>query len=167
MASSYALPATGFPHHHPHSGHGHSHTHTPPSLGSLSPPRSLKSEPRSNGEARPSVHENHHHSHHRANTSQPMQHRPHIPPPLAPSGAAWNVGSTAGGKAIITPTNTSFDPSSRYEAPTQSHSHSRRHEHSAERSTFTALLLPYTSRWPLLHAIMTEKDSRRIFYFMR
>jgi zinc transporter 5/7 len=28
------------------------------------------------------------------------------------------------------------------------------------------LLLPYTSRWPLLHAIMTEKDSRRILYFM-
>ncbi len=40
------------------------------------------------------------------------------------------------------------------------------HSHGVGYSKFTALLLPYTSRWPLIHAIMTEKDSRRIFYFM-
>jgi zinc transporter 5/7 len=28
------------------------------------------------------------------------------------------------------------------------------------------MLLPYTARFPLIHAIVTEKDSRRIFYFM-
>lgn len=28
------------------------------------------------------------------------------------------------------------------------------------------MLLPYTARFPILHAIMIEKDSRRIFYFM-
>jgi hypothetical protein len=28
------------------------------------------------------------------------------------------------------------------------------------------MLLPYTAKYPLIHAIMTEKDSRRIFYFM-
>ncbi|CAM1511313.1 Fc.00g088260.m01.CDS01 [Cosmosporella sp. VM-42] len=28
------------------------------------------------------------------------------------------------------------------------------------------MLLPYTAPYPIIHAIMTEKDSRRIFYFM-
>ena len=45
------------------------------------------------------------------------------------------------------------------------------HEHvqnkSEKRSRFTRLLLPYTEGWPLLHSILVEKDSRRIFYFMR
>ena len=41
------------------------------------------------------------------------------------------------------------------------------HDHSVKRSKFTTFLLTYTARWPLLHAVMTEKDSRRIFYFMR
>ena len=36
----------------------------------------------------------------------------------------------------------------------------------AKPSRFTALLLPYTSKVPLIHAVITEKDSRRIFYFM-
>ncbi|KAM7200810.1 Cation efflux family domain containing protein [Rhypophila sp. PSN 637] len=46
------------------------------------------------------------------------------------------------------------------------HDHNHGHSHSKDRSTFTKLLLPYTARWPLIHAIVTEKDSRRIFYFM-
>ena len=45
------------------------------------------------------------------------------------------------------------------------HSHATK-DHTAKRSRFTGLLLPYTSKYPLLHAIMTDKDSRRIFYFM-
>ncbi|KAK2074235.1 hypothetical protein P8C59_008456 [Phyllachora maydis] len=56
---------------------------------------------------------------------------------------------------------TTVDAGGTYEPPALP-----KHDHSAERSRFTSLLLPYTSRWPLLHAIMTEKDSRRIFYFM-
>lgn len=40
------------------------------------------------------------------------------------------------------------------------------HENSNERSLFTRMVLPYTAKFPLIHAIMTEKDSRRIFYFM-
>ncbi|KAJ3474771.1 hypothetical protein NLG97_g9704 [Lecanicillium saksenae] len=44
--------------------------------------------------------------------------------------------------------------------------HSLPHDANAERSMFTAALLPYTARFPIIHAIMTEKDSRRIFYFM-
>jgi hypothetical protein len=27
--------------------------------------------------------------------------------------------------------------------------------------------LPYTKGWTLLHSILKDKDSRRIFYFMR
>jgi zinc transporter 5/7 len=47
------------------------------------------------------------------------------------------------------------------------HSHAHQdHEKEAKRSLFTRTILPYTARWPVVHAIMTEKDSRRIFYFM-
>ncbi|KAI0165562.1 cation efflux protein [Xylariaceae sp. FL1272] len=46
------------------------------------------------------------------------------------------------------------------------HHHDHHHSHSQDFSKMTAVLLPYTSKWPLIHAIMTEKDSRRIFYFM-
>lgn len=28
------------------------------------------------------------------------------------------------------------------------------------------MLLPYCVRFPIIHAIVIEKDSRRIFYFM-
>lgn len=34
-------------------------------------------------------------------------------------------------------------------------------------SKLTAVLLNLSQRWPLLHSILAEKDSRRIFYFMR
>lgn len=57
------------------------------------------------------------------------------------------------------------------------HGHGHGHEHhhhdhnpnpntNKERSMVTRMLLPYTAKFPILHAIMTEKDSRRIFYFM-
>lgn len=53
-----------------------------------------------------------------------------------------------------------------------SHSHAHAHAHShdhggAEKSLVTRTLLKYCTSWPLLHAIIVEKDSRRIFYFMR
>lgn len=51
------------------------------------------------------------------------------------------------------------------------HGHEHRHDdhthdHNNQRSLFTAMLLPHTAQFPILHAVMTEKDSRRIFYFM-
>jgi zinc transporter 5/7 len=128
------------------------------------------------------------HSSQRANSNQPLASRPNLPtiPSSAtiPSGDGhWRTGSTAGGKPLITPTHGSFDAAAMYEPPgAQSHTHhdhdhdhghDHAHEHghhshdqTAVRSKFTTLLLPYTSRYPLLHAIMTDKDSRRIFYFM-
>ena len=73
---------------------------------------------------------------------------------------------------MVTPTAASFDAAGVYQPPaaarSRSHSHShQQHGHSVERSRFTTLLLPYTARWPILHTVVADKDSRRIFYFMR
>ena len=51
------------------------------------------------------------------------------------------------------------------------HDHGHNHAHpekdpNTARSLFTRKLLPYTARFPIIHAILIEKDSRRIFYFM-
>lgn len=92
-----------------------------------------------------------------------MQTRQHIPPPVL-TGNGFTTTATAAGKMLVTPKNASFSES--YKAPEAKLPKSI-HDHSAERSRFTNLLLPYTAKWPLLHTVMTEKDSRRIFYFMR
>ncbi|KAK3940268.1 cation efflux family-domain-containing protein [Diplogelasinospora grovesii] len=193
MATSYALPTSAIPHHHHHSSdhfhaHTHSHSHSPPNLSSLNPSRTMRRDPRPNGSlshnrshghshshAHDDEHDHDHdhdhdhghsHSHHRANSNHPMQSRPNLPPPLEPNGH-WRADSTPGGKPLITPKHTRFDPAVQYEPPAQSHAHAHaHHEHSVERSKFTSLLLPYTEKWPLLHAVIVEKDSRRIFYFM-
>lgn len=54
----------------------------------------------------------------------------------------------------------------------QHHPHSRSH-HAAEHETIrnvpsriSQLILDSSRKWPLLHSILVEKDSRRIFYFM-
>lgn len=48
------------------------------------------------------------------------------------------------------------------------HAHVHAHDHgSSEKSLVTRVLLKHCVSWPLLHAIIVEKDSRRIFYFMR
>lgn len=66
---------------------------------------------------------------------------------------------------MVTPTNATFKAADQYKPPAAPASHSHNH-HSIERSKFTALILPYTERWPLIHTVLVEKDSRRIFYFM-
>ncbi|ROW04443.1 hypothetical protein VMCG_05016 [Cytospora schulzeri] len=95
----------------------------------------------------------------RASTIQP-RHNGHSP--LLTSGG-WKTTITPAGKQVITPTASDFP--AKYEAPEAKHPKPA-HDPSAERSKFTKALLPYTSKWPILHAVMTEKDSRRIFYFM-
>ncbi|AEO55015.1 hypothetical protein MYCTH_2073485 [Thermothelomyces thermophilus ATCC 42464] len=181
MASSYALPASALHQHHhgsdnnlshSHSSNGHSHT---TSLTSLSPSRSRR-------ETRPSGTHSHGRSHHhgggggdnpsqfRTNSNVPMPIS--IPPPTGSSGGQWKIESTPGGKALVSPSAASFDAAGVYEPPVgalpRSHSHSSHHahDHSGPRSKFTALLLQYTPRWPLLHAVVSIEDSRRIFYFM-
>ncbi|KAK4134025.1 hypothetical protein BT67DRAFT_449634 [Trichocladium antarcticum] len=180
--TSYALPApaldqhhgsehgSGCSHSHAHShsnshSHSHSHSHTP-SITPLSPSRSRR-------ESRPGGAHSHTRSHHRLDDNlAPFRANMQInvPPPLAPS-AHWRTASTPGGKPVVTPTAASFDAAGVYQPPvaarSRSHSHSHhQHGHSVERSRFTVLLLPYTARWPILHTVVTDKDSRRIFYFM-
>lgn len=65
----------------------------------------------------------------------------------------------------------SFEPSmNATNVISHSHGHDHLHNHAPPveqpRSKFTGLLLPFAMRWPLLHTILVDKDSRRIFYFM-
>lgn len=176
MASTFSLPTATIASHHHHSSehlhehiHGHSHSlsHSPPSGNSQSPgSSSCKAAGDRPGHTHRHSHGHvHSHSHKRANVPQPLNKAGHL-----------KTGSTAGGKPLITPTNGSFDANGTYQAPSEAeahddHDHDHNHDHgeqdhSVKRSRFTALLLPYTAGWPLLHAIMTDKDSRRIFYFI-
>ncbi|TPX15936.1 uncharacterized protein E0L32_000270 [Thyridium curvatum] len=167
----------------------HVHSHSTPPFGALG--KSLRPEkpstPAENGHAHDHDHDHDHsndhghdhghgdehshgHSHnlpqYRANSNHPMRGRPNLPPPLS-SGHGWTKSISAGGKPMITPTSAVFDKV--YSPPAQLavKSHAHDHDHSSiQRSSVTSFLLDYTAKWPLLHAIMTEKDSRRIFYFM-
>jgi zinc transporter 5/7 len=179
MASSYALPTTAIPSHHHHSSehlheHLHSHSHSlsqsPPSLGASFP----GSRPLKSAGDRPGHSHRHSHAHDHNHSHSHSHSRPHIPAPLS-NGGHWRTGSTSGGKPLITPTHASFDANGTYQAPSESDAHDHHHKHdhdhhdhnkSVEKSKFTGFLLPYTAKWPLLHTVMTEKDSRRIFYFM-
>ncbi|KAK1825935.1 cation efflux family-domain-containing protein [Podospora conica] len=196
MTSSYALPTTAIPqfHHHSPAAHMHSHSnsnsHSPStSLGSLHAPRSRK-DSRARGQAHDR--QDHGHSHgddhdhdHDDNHDHAHDHdhdhchghshshdrsgkngrptRKHQPPPLAPSGH-WRMESTPGGTSLLTPTDPKFDVGREYQPPTASKDHSPHGP--VERSRFTSLVLPLTERWPLIHTVLVEKDSRRIFYFM-
>lgn len=190
MASTYVLPGTTMPTSHRHHGHkhGHSRSRSPSSLGSLNrsfkmdssfgiPSPSLDDEhddehdhdhdhghshSHSHSHSEPHTHD-HGSSHSHTHPANSMQPRQNIPAPLLPSNG-WKTTSTSMGKHLITPITASI--SEQYEAP-ETQGSEPPHDHSAERSRFTNMLLPYTSKWPILHAVMTEKDSRRIFYFMR
>lgn len=59
----------------------------------------------------------------------------------------------------------SFDAAGKYQPPSAANPHAG-HAHAVERSRFTTILLPYTEKLTVIHAILVEKDSRRIFYFM-
>lgn len=182
MASTFVLSGTtAMPQSHRHHGHGHAHSRSssPSRLGTLN--RSFKLD--TSSAALPDQHsdcshtpsfaaqvEEHHdhkphaHSHAHAHSGgNKMQPRQHIPAPLI-TGNGFATTATAAGKLLVTPKNPSFSES--YKAPEAKPPKST-HDHSAERSRFTNFLLPYTAQWPLLYSVMTEKDSRRIFYFMR
>jgi len=47
------------------------------------------------------------------------------------------------------------------------HEHPEKHlDHQDEPSRFSKYVIGSSQKWPLLHSILVEKDSRRIFYFM-
>lgn len=180
MASTFVLSGTTMSHPHRHHGHGHKHSRSrsPAPLGTLN--RSFKMEvsapasPPKHSEEHHDHDHDHDHSHHNHDHDHDHSHA-HSPKAssvqlsekaTAPLSAVngWKRSSTSGGRPLVTPTNASFGE--HYKAPAVK-STVPAHDHSAERSRFTNMLLPYTARWPMLHTIMTEKDSRRIFYFMR
>ena len=72
--------------------------------------------------------------------------------------------STTGGTTLLTPTDAKFDVGREYQPPSASKDHVPHGP--IERSKFTSFVLTLTERWPLIHTILVEKDSRRIFYFM-
>ena len=66
-------------------------------------------------------------------------------------------------KSVAITSHHSHGHSHTHEHHHQEHKHSDHHAHASRISTY---LLNRTERWPLLHSILLEKDSRRIFYFM-
>lgn len=184
MASStFVLSGATMSHSH-NRGHGHGHKHSrsrsPAPLGTLnrsfkfevsspaSPPKHTHHHDHDHGPLDDTPHSHDHHDHHDHDPDpfphrSPMQARDNTPSPLSAVNG-WKRSSTSGGKPLVTPTNASFY--GHYTAPAAKTTPPA-HDHSVERSRFTKMLLPHTAKWPMLHAIMTEKDSRRIFYFMR
>jgi zinc transporter 5/7 len=181
MSSSYALPASAMTHGHNHGhGHLHSHSHSPGRQYSANTPRSLKSE-RSNGNlhshsvsdsyVEPEHPHSHHHNHSHQRGRSPSSYLPTPPnsnglPPIA----AFEKQTYQAYEA-----SPALSRASLYEPPLNHvphghshHGHTHNHTPLAEpRSRFTNFLLPFILRWSLLHTILAEKDSRRIFYFMR
>ncbi|KAI8628334.1 cation efflux protein [Xylariaceae sp. FL1651] len=175
MASSYALPQAPLPHGHNHHNsmeHLHAQTHSSPSFShsrssrsNLSNAASSRSHSHShsneNVDEEVQAHTRQNMSQYRANSFFPLQRRENRPSPLRQNT-----------EELLSPLENKVEPASPYQHTHphddehHGHHHDPHHGHSHEFSRVTALLLPYTSKWPLIHAIMTDKDSRRIFYFM-
>ena len=74
--------------------------------------------------------------------------------------------------AVVYDTHKSVSIPSHHHPHTQSHGHSHQHseqkasDHHGQPSRISRYLLGRVQGWPLLHSILVEKDSRRIFYFM-
>ncbi|KAI1208472.1 cation efflux protein [Annulohypoxylon truncatum] len=187
MASSYALPQPPLSHTHAHThSHSHSHSHSPPSFSHSRSTRSLQAYSQSQ---KAEVGHDHDHDHdhsdtdtqaqvrqnmtqYRANSFIPLQRREKGPSPLRqntedlPSPQKQDMADVSKTSGYDAPTGDVLHEHTHDHDHSHDHDHHDGHGHAATYSKFTGLLLPYTSRWPLIHAIMTEKDSRRIFYFM-
>ena len=142
-------PAATHGHSHSHShDHGHDHSHSHDHSHELRTPRQP--------------------SHHRmgsyaSNTSASIsKERP--PSMNLEVMDGWTLERTVSGKSVVTPgLNSASTP---YSPPRLVNKAQFNIDENNQRSFFTNALLPYTAKYPILHAIMTEKDSRRIFYFM-
>lgn len=172
MDSSYALPASAMTHGHNHGhGHLHSHSHSPARQYSANSPRSLKPE-RSNGglhaHSLSESHADHGHTHsHNHNHGHVREHSPARYLPTPPnSNVLPPISAFEKQTHELSPALSDVTP---YEPPSHHSHHGHSHKHTTPvepRSRFTNFLLPVVLRWPLLHTIMVQKDSRRIFYFM-
>ena len=185
MASSYALPTSAIHHSHSHHGHSHSHSHSPRAHPSSSP-RAVKQE-RSNGSLHnhtqseshlPHIHEHDDHDHgavhshgrsHARNQSHLRESSPYLPSPI--SQTTIRSPSPDPFFQKYEPAPMAYQPPLSVDVHSHDH-HGHDHHHGGTtplgpRSKVTAFILPFVMRWPLIHTIMADKDSRRIFYFMR
>lgn len=189
MASSYALPASAMT--HSHHGHVHSQSHSP-GRPSANTPKAMRQE-RSNGSLHAysasesnlgHIHE-HHHSHEHVRERSPLRishssddhvhETPHHHVPERASSPSPYEVSAYEAIDIQSPTlddpfgmtdDIPIDPPS-YQPPVNGHHHAHTTTASAtSRSQFSNFILPFVLRWPLIHTILVDKDSRRIFYFM-
>lgn len=182
---------------HSHGGHSHNHSHShshnrPSSPSKLAPagaraaysPRVMRNE--SMHSRSQSVHTHSHghvgHDNHNGKVS-PVYEDLAIPPygnSDLPSGKSENTPYP--NNDVTSPLYSEFtgvdfskpvDDHPHEDHTHGSHSHEDHcgHVHHAKavepRSRFTTLLLKHTLNFPLLQSILLEKDSRRIFYFMR
>ncbi|KAE8445263.1 hypothetical protein EG329_013635 [Mollisiaceae sp. DMI_Dod_QoI] len=178
MASTYALPASAMTHSHGHNGHLHSHS--PSRQYPASTPRTLKTE-RSNGSLHSHSHSDTHLDHdHTHSHNHSYSHSHSHEREFSQSGYLPTPPNSNGLPPVATFEKQGYELSP---APSQidtfepslnsvnviPHDHGHLHPHSSPaepRSRFTNFILPLVLKWPLLHAIMADKDSRRIFYFM-
>ncbi|KAH7313195.1 cation efflux family-domain-containing protein [Rhexocercosporidium sp. MPI-PUGE-AT-0058] len=194
MASSYALPASAMTHSHGHGHthlHSHSHSHSPGRQHPPSPQKALRSD-RSNGSLHSHSHSeprldhghNNNHNHSHSHSSSPSRGHSYMrelstssylptPPnsngmsPISEFPKQLHQHEPSPALSQMGP----FEPSlNAVNVISHSHEHDHLHNHALHveqpRSKFTSLLLPFAMRWPLLHTILADKDSRRIFYFM-
>lgn len=179
MASTYALPASAMTHSHSHHGHLHSHSHSP-NRPPANTPKSMRQE-RSNGTLHAySASESHlgHISEHAPSHSHAHgPGRERSPSPLSYSQSAYFGAVDKPPSPYDDPFGMSNDlpiqqlPLPSYQPPTDNVDIHIGHVHAISplesRSRFTTFVLPFVLRWPLIHTVMADKDSRRIFYFMR
>ncbi|KAF7931934.1 uncharacterized protein EAE97_008955 [Botrytis byssoidea] len=191
MASSYALPASAITNSHHGHGHGHSHSHSSSHSSRSSQYSASRSRPLNQ-----SISSLHSHSHDHSETLHEHEHEHehenennhgHSHSHSHSHGHAHNHSHDNSTSYLpsppyseATPMSANFEKGSfgTYEPPmndvhvdTHHHHDHDHHNHShgtttETKSRFTSLILPYASKWPLLHAILASKDSRRIFYFM-
>jgi zinc transporter 5/7 len=96
-------------------------------------------------------------------------HRPRPKPSPVSPPAGWKTEIMSNGRTVITsPTTGNFaraytDP---YMHRPHAHGHAHHDHGDARRSWLTRRLMELTSGSSIMHAIMVEKDSRRIAYFM-
>ena len=180
MATSYILPASAMT--HGHHGHGHSHSHSPARSQSTNASRSIRPDrPRGGALHTYSYSEAlHEYSDRGQDAGSLVQKQPYT---AGPSGLSE--------EHIPSPISPYDPPRIDTDLPPHNHSHHGHHGHHDHhdhddhdghdhhvqspinvvtvqpRSRFTSFILPFVLRWPLLHSIMADKDSRRIFYFMR
>ncbi|RDW91873.1 hypothetical protein BP5796_01267 [Coleophoma crateriformis] len=189
MASSYALPGASMTHsHHGHvHPHSHSHTHSAsphrPASFASNTPRALRT-----GSTTGSLHAHAHTDSHSTLHPHDQNHNTHSPS-SEDSNSSGNGSNEWQGNPDPFAAQRESDAQKHAHSPDEppasngtahdhhhihNHGDDHKHDHSdhshgtgAEtRSRFTSAILPFVTGYPLLHTILTEKDSRRIFYFM-